>query len=48
VTTDITLDDIDNMPSEEYKKKLRNPAFAKLVNDLQRAADARKRAPVSA
>lgn len=44
VTADITLEDIEKMPSDVYKKNLRNPAFAKLVNDLERQASTRRAA----
>ena len=39
----ITLRDIDRLTSEEYRQKLRDPEFAKLVNKLETEA-AQKRA----
>jgi hypothetical protein len=42
VTATLTLEDIEKMPSDVYKKNLRNPAFAKLVNDLERQASTRR------
>jgi hypothetical protein len=41
-TAAVTLADIEAMPSDVYKKNLRNPAFAKLVNDLERQASTRR------
>lgn len=40
----LTLADIDKLPSEEYKRRLKDPAFFKLVNELENAAIARRRA----
>ena len=34
----LTLADIDRMSPDEYKAKIKNPAFVKLVNDLEQAA----------
>jgi hypothetical protein len=40
----LTLADIDKLPSEEYKRRLKDPAFFKLVNELENAAIAKRRA----
>jgi len=42
VTANITLSDIDDMPSEVYRKKLKDPAFRKLVDDLEKQAATRR------
>jgi len=39
--TSLTLADIDKMPADEYKQRTKDPAFVKLVNQLE--ADALKR-----
>jgi hypothetical protein len=39
----VTLADIDRMTPDEYKAKMKNPAFIKLVNDLEQAALLRRR-----
>lgn len=42
--TSLTLADIDKLPADVYKQKMKDPAFVKLVNDLEAAAAARRRA----
>ena len=42
--TTLTLADIEALPSEEYRKKLKDPAFRKLVDDLENQAAARRQA----
>ena len=42
--TSVTLADIDKMPADDYKRKMKDPAFAKLVNQLEADAAARRRA----
>ena len=42
VSGPLTLEDIEKMPSDVYKKNLRNPAFVKLVNELERQAATRR------
>ena len=44
--TILSMVDIDNMPSEEYRKKLRDPAFRKLVEELENQASARRKSNV--
>ena len=40
----LTLADIDKLPAAEYKQRMKDPSFVKLVNDLEAAAAARRRA----
>lgn len=40
----LTLADVDKMPSDEYKKRMKDPAFVKRVNELENEAAARRRA----
>ncbi len=42
--TSITLRDIDRMPADEYRQKLRDPEFQKLVNKLEAEAAQRRAA----
>lgn len=42
--TSMTLADIDKMSSDEYKKRLRDPKFVQLVNQLEEDATKRRRA----
>lgn len=42
--TSLTLADIDKLSADEYKRRAKDPAFLKLVNDLEVAAAARRRA----
>ena len=42
--TSLTLADIDKLPADVYKQRMKDPAFVKLVNDLEAAAAARRRA----
>jgi len=44
----VTLADIDKMPADQYKLRMKDPEFAKLVNKLYDEADARRRARVNA
>lgn len=42
--TSLTLADIDKLPADVYKQRMKDPAFVKMVNDLEAAAAARRRA----
>lgn len=40
----LTLADIDKLPADEYKRRMKDPSFVKMVNDLEAAAAAKRRA----
>jgi hypothetical protein len=44
VGSSLTLADLDKMPSDIYKQKLRDPAFAKMVNQLYADTEKKQRA----
>jgi hypothetical protein len=43
----LTYSDIEQMPSDEYKRNLSNPAFTKRVNELEAAKQAARPRPSS-
>lgn len=44
VGNSLTLADIDKMPADEYKRRVKDPAFMRLVNQLEEDAAKRRRA----
>lgn len=45
--TTLTLAEIDSMSSDDYKKKMKDPSFRKLVDELESQAAARRRASIA-
>jgi hypothetical protein len=45
--TSLTLAEIEKMPSDDYKKRMKDPAFRKLVDELENQAANRRRASIA-